>query len=193
MNTIQARTEANKTNADNGSYGICRVIDASRLPSPDPGHAFVKMTRLLLNLFVLLLMLSCGKRNEGGMENSHYETINDYGFEQVIAIADAKGKVDLAVSKAFSNRSEEQFYEQREEALNHYFEKKEKEFTAMMGLPQFKGGMEDEGFPENYINLFSIHADYLVIWVHNKTRYGLSIVQEDREFPFVVTFRKFPD
>ena len=27
---------ANKTDAGNGSYGICRVIDASRSPSPDP-------------------------------------------------------------------------------------------------------------------------------------------------------------
>ena len=26
----------NKTDAGNGSYGICRVIDASRSPSPDP-------------------------------------------------------------------------------------------------------------------------------------------------------------
>jgi hypothetical protein len=29
---------ANKTDAGNGSYGICRVIDASRSPSPDPGR-----------------------------------------------------------------------------------------------------------------------------------------------------------
>ena len=29
-------TRANKTDAGNGSYGICRVIDASRSPSPDP-------------------------------------------------------------------------------------------------------------------------------------------------------------
>ena len=26
----------NKTDAGNGSYRICRVIDASRTPSPDP-------------------------------------------------------------------------------------------------------------------------------------------------------------
>jgi hypothetical protein len=29
-------TMPNKTDAGNGSYGICRVIDASRSPSPDP-------------------------------------------------------------------------------------------------------------------------------------------------------------
>jgi hypothetical protein len=27
---------ANKTDAGNGSYGLCRVIDATRSPSPDP-------------------------------------------------------------------------------------------------------------------------------------------------------------
>jgi hypothetical protein len=26
----------NETDAGNGSYGICRVIDASRSPAPDP-------------------------------------------------------------------------------------------------------------------------------------------------------------
>ena len=30
---------ANKTDAGNGSNGICRVIDASRSPSPDPGRS----------------------------------------------------------------------------------------------------------------------------------------------------------
>ncbi len=30
------KTTANKTDAGNGSNGICRVIDASRSPSPDP-------------------------------------------------------------------------------------------------------------------------------------------------------------
>jgi hypothetical protein len=29
-------TKANKTDAGNGSYGISRVLDASRSPSPDP-------------------------------------------------------------------------------------------------------------------------------------------------------------
>ena len=30
------QSAANKTDAGNGSYGICRVIDGSRSPSPDP-------------------------------------------------------------------------------------------------------------------------------------------------------------
>ena len=34
---INDQPRANKTDAGNGSYGICRVIDASRSPSPDPG------------------------------------------------------------------------------------------------------------------------------------------------------------
>jgi hypothetical protein len=29
----------NKTDAGNGSNGICRVIDTSRSPSPDPGRS----------------------------------------------------------------------------------------------------------------------------------------------------------
>ncbi len=29
----------NKTDAGNGSYGICRVIDASLSPSPDPSRS----------------------------------------------------------------------------------------------------------------------------------------------------------
>jgi hypothetical protein len=34
----------NKTDAGNGSYGICRVIDASRSPSPDPGRSAKKLS-----------------------------------------------------------------------------------------------------------------------------------------------------
>jgi hypothetical protein len=33
---IHCQPKANKTDAGNGSNGICRVIDASRSPSPDP-------------------------------------------------------------------------------------------------------------------------------------------------------------
>ena len=42
----QSRVAAsfNKTDAGNGSYGICRVIDAYRSPSPDPRRsAMIKM------------------------------------------------------------------------------------------------------------------------------------------------------
>lgn len=31
--------KANKTDAENGSYGICQVIKASRLPLPDMKHS----------------------------------------------------------------------------------------------------------------------------------------------------------
>ena len=34
--TRSRQKRANKTDAGNGSYGICRVIDVSRSPSPDP-------------------------------------------------------------------------------------------------------------------------------------------------------------
>jgi hypothetical protein len=33
---VESRPTPNKTDAGNGSYGICRVIDPSRSPSPDP-------------------------------------------------------------------------------------------------------------------------------------------------------------
>jgi hypothetical protein len=33
---INRENGQNKTDAGNGSYGICRVIDASCAPSPDP-------------------------------------------------------------------------------------------------------------------------------------------------------------
>jgi hypothetical protein len=39
MSSPHHRTRANKTDAGNGSYGICRVIDASRSPSPDPNRS----------------------------------------------------------------------------------------------------------------------------------------------------------
>ena len=37
MNALaETPAKPNKTDAGNGSYGICRVIDVSRSPSPDP-------------------------------------------------------------------------------------------------------------------------------------------------------------
>jgi hypothetical protein len=36
VTTTTAQIRTNETNAGNGSYGICRVIKASRSPSPDP-------------------------------------------------------------------------------------------------------------------------------------------------------------
>ena len=53
MPTNQQR--ANKTDADNGSYGICRVIGASRSPSPDPRRKLKNMRSLILLLTVFLV------------------------------------------------------------------------------------------------------------------------------------------
>jgi hypothetical protein len=39
MKLTRDKTKANKTDAGNGSNGICRVIDAPRSPSPDPGRS----------------------------------------------------------------------------------------------------------------------------------------------------------
>jgi hypothetical protein len=44
----QNQPSPNKTDTGNGSYGICRVIDASRSPSPDPKRYAKKMDELRL-------------------------------------------------------------------------------------------------------------------------------------------------
>jgi hypothetical protein len=51
MNLIYIGTQAqqpspNNTDAGNGSNGICRVIDASRSPSPDPSRSANNTTSL---------------------------------------------------------------------------------------------------------------------------------------------------
>jgi hypothetical protein len=45
MRETTTETQANKTDAGNGSYGICRVINASRSPSPDPKRSPPKENR----------------------------------------------------------------------------------------------------------------------------------------------------
>jgi uncharacterized protein YegJ (DUF2314 family) len=49
-----ARTTKGETDAGNGSNGICRVIGASRPPSPDQSHSQENILRLLCLLSVLL-------------------------------------------------------------------------------------------------------------------------------------------
>ena len=39
MKTASLLDGPNKTDAGNGSYGICRVIGTSRSPSPDPNRS----------------------------------------------------------------------------------------------------------------------------------------------------------
>jgi len=43
MSSYRHNPRANKTDAGNGSYGICRVIDASPSPSPDPKQSGQKI------------------------------------------------------------------------------------------------------------------------------------------------------
>ncbi len=55
-----------KTDAGNGSYGICRVIGASRSPSPDPGRCQERRMKLPeeLSVFVTsVLIASCATRS----------------------------------------------------------------------------------------------------------------------------------
>jgi hypothetical protein len=46
-------TRPNKTDAGNGSYGICRVINASRSPSPDPKRSAKIRMRDVAPLFLV--------------------------------------------------------------------------------------------------------------------------------------------
>lgn len=119
----------------------------------------------------------------------HYcESINDLSAADAIAAADSAGTVDLAVSKDFWDGEEE--WEECERSFSGYVDHKVKEYSALLGEPSFKGGMDDPGFPEDYMEQFEVHADYLGMWNYRGARYGISLVQEDRELPFVVSFRK---
>ena len=46
----------NKTDAGNGSNGICRVIDASRSPSPDPKRSALLQAPRMKSLLLMLLL-----------------------------------------------------------------------------------------------------------------------------------------
>ena len=48
MSTAYRPTKANKMDAGNGSYGICRDIDSSRSPSPDPKRSAHRMLLYLI-------------------------------------------------------------------------------------------------------------------------------------------------
>jgi len=53
------QTKANKTDVGNGSYGICRVIDTSRSPSPYPKRWVLKMIKFLPLVTILALAIYC--------------------------------------------------------------------------------------------------------------------------------------
>ncbi len=55
---------ANKTDAINSSYGICHVIDVSRLPSPDSKRSTKRyMKAFAYVLLALTVLLGCGQRD----------------------------------------------------------------------------------------------------------------------------------
>jgi len=69
MSSHHKQPRANKTDAGNGSNGICRVIDASRSPSPDPSRSATSRMKtlplkgkgrpfLMLNLKLLVCWLA---------------------------------------------------------------------------------------------------------------------------------------
>jgi len=126
------------------------------------------------------------------MPNGHYESLNDLDANQALEAVKKNANIDLAVSKDFTNRSDEKFYDERQKELTGYFDRKEQEFTEVLGQPVFKGGPNDSGFPKDYVETFYVYPDYLVMWTYAGDQYVLSISQEDREFPFVVGFAKMP-
>ncbi|SKB08830.1 hypothetical protein SAMN02745166_05040 [Prosthecobacter debontii] len=57
--------KANKKDAGNGSYGICRVIDASRSPSPDPSRSPNMKTLILALAFASAVPFLRASETEG--------------------------------------------------------------------------------------------------------------------------------
>jgi hypothetical protein len=126
------------------------------------------------------------------MNSEHFETLNDLDVKQALEAAKKNGSVDLAVSQDFSDQEDEELYDERQKALSDYFDRKELEFTKHLGAPVFKGGAGDDGFPEDYVEHFFVYPDFVVMWERAGDRYALTFSQEDREFPFAVTFARFP-
>lgn len=159
----------------------------------------MKIVPISIAALFLLTASSCTPKNEGTSSNSiqnasktmhHCESLNDLTLEEALSQLNVGQSVDLAVSKDFWEEEAEAEWEACEESFSDYFTKKVAEYSKILGAPAFQGGMGDPGFPKNYVDQFSVHADELVTWNYQGQIYGLAIVQEDRELPFVVSFRK---
>ena len=185
-------------------YGVAignqRVLCAGSLSlSRQEQRRFIKIVQIAIIALFSLTASSCTPKNEGTPPNSiqkasqtmHYcESLNDLTLEEAISQLKVEGSIDLAVSKDFWAEDAEAEWEACEESFSGYFTKKVAEYSKTLGDPSFRGGMEDPGFPKNYVDQFSVHADQLVTWNYQGQLYGLAIVQEDRELPFVVSFVK---
>ncbi len=124
------------------------------------------------------------------MKFPHCESLNDLPVAEAIAAVDEKGTLELAVSIDFWDLENEKDWEDAQGSFSDYFDRKVKEYSLVLGETVFRGGMNEPGFPENYMEQFNVHADELVLWNYRGAQYGLSTVQEDRELPFIVSFVK---
>jgi len=155
-------------------------------------QAFVSSRHYVFALLLVILVISGCSNRKSPLNDGPFETLNDLEPGQAIEAAKKNGSVDLAVSKDFWNRADEEHYDERQKALSDYFDRKELEFAKLLGTPVFKGGADDDGFPKDYVEHFPVYPDYVVMWEYSGDRYTLAFSQEDRELPFVVTFGKLP-
>ena len=120
----------------------------------------------------------------------HCESLNDLSATEAVARISTVDNIDLAVSTDFWDEAAEENWDACQTAFSDYFNRKVAEYSKTLGNPVFNGGMDDTGFPDNYIEQFHVHADQLAVWNCEAEQYALSIVQEDRELPFVVSFKR---
>ena len=124
------------------------------------------------------------------MELHYCESVNNLSCKAAIAAIAFGREVDLAESKDFWEEYGQDEWETCEKSFSQFFDSKVAEYSVELGPPIFRGGMEDPGYPENYLQQFGIHANQLVLWNIDGRVYGLSMTQEDTEFPIVVSFKK---
>jgi hypothetical protein len=93
---------ANKTDAGNGSYGICRVIDASRSPSPDPKRSpnfntsFAMFFRFVATVTCFIALASCSTVESNV---TRFHTLPPKGTGQSFVIRSESGQSSIEFSQ----------------------------------------------------------------------------------------------
>lgn len=124
------------------------------------------------------------------MELHYCESIHNLSCKAAIAALTSGREIDLAESKDFWEGYGQDEWEACEKSFSHFFDFKVAEYSQELGPPIFRGGIDDLGYPEDYVQQFGIHADQLVLWNFAGKVYGLSMTQEDKEFPIVISFKR---